>query len=499
MPNEYFTPTGYPAVSAPGTSSRMRDALANIALGFDKLPALSGQGGKFIRVKADATGLESVVLNAASISADAAGTAADLLAAHVAAGDPHAQYLTQAEGDVRYAPFGTTGVTDHGALTGLADDDHPQYLTQARGDARYALIGSGYATPTTTKGDLIARGATADARLPVGSNGHVLTADSAEALGVKWAAAGGGSGLVNWTDAIGTAAPNASIPVASLTALNAATHVDAAIVPKGDQGALLAAVPDNAAAGGNKRGNRAVDLQLLRGVATQVASGLRSVLIGGGNNTASGQDSINAGGFNNVVSGQQAAILGGNNNAVSGNSAIAIGASYAALSGEKSVGMGQVPADRGVYGVFVQGSADAGATGQRAHFVLAGMAIGTGAKVLTTNNGAAGASNQVVLGNNTAYLCEGRVVVRRTGSGFTDSKTWTFQAAIRRGGNAASTTLVAAVTPTVLTQEGVATGWALAVDADTTNGALRLTFTGDNAGHFYYACASIDTTQVAGA
>lgn len=33
------------------------------------------------------------------------------------------------------------GVSDHGALTGLADDDHPQYLNQARGDARYALLG----------------------------------------------------------------------------------------------------------------------------------------------------------------------------------------------------------------------------------------------------------------------------------------------------------------------------------------------------------------------
>lgn len=29
------------------------------------------------------------------------------------------------------------GVTDHGALTGLADDDHTQYHTDARGDARY--------------------------------------------------------------------------------------------------------------------------------------------------------------------------------------------------------------------------------------------------------------------------------------------------------------------------------------------------------------------------
>jgi len=38
------------------------------------------------------------------------------------------------------SPFsvsGTGGVTDHGALTGLADDDHPHYFNQSRGDARY--------------------------------------------------------------------------------------------------------------------------------------------------------------------------------------------------------------------------------------------------------------------------------------------------------------------------------------------------------------------------
>ena len=29
------------------------------------------------------------------------------------------------------------GVTDHGALTGLADDDHTQYHNNTRGDARY--------------------------------------------------------------------------------------------------------------------------------------------------------------------------------------------------------------------------------------------------------------------------------------------------------------------------------------------------------------------------
>jgi hypothetical protein len=48
-------------------------------------------------------------------------------------------------------------------------------------------------SPTTTKGDLIASDGTDNVRVPVGgTNGHVLTVDSAEATGVKWAAAGGG-------------------------------------------------------------------------------------------------------------------------------------------------------------------------------------------------------------------------------------------------------------------------------------------------------------------
>lgn len=51
--------------------------------------------------------------------------------------DTPAEYLTQTEGDARYAAIGSTGVTDHGALTGLADDDHTQYHNDTRGDIRY--------------------------------------------------------------------------------------------------------------------------------------------------------------------------------------------------------------------------------------------------------------------------------------------------------------------------------------------------------------------------
>lgn len=47
------------------------------------------------------------------------------------------------------------------------------------------------ASPLTTKGDLFGH-STVDARVPIGTDGQVLTADSTQALGLKWAAASGG-------------------------------------------------------------------------------------------------------------------------------------------------------------------------------------------------------------------------------------------------------------------------------------------------------------------
>jgi hypothetical protein len=67
-------------------------------------------------------------------------------------------------------------------------------VTQYYNGSAWVSIGGG-SSPLTTKGDLYTY-STTDARLGVGTNGQVLTADSAEATGLKWAAAAGGSSFV---------------------------------------------------------------------------------------------------------------------------------------------------------------------------------------------------------------------------------------------------------------------------------------------------------------
>jgi hypothetical protein len=57
--NEFYTPSGAPSSHSAGTSASMRAEFASIAAGLDKLPALTGNGGKTLRINAGGTLVET--------------------------------------------------------------------------------------------------------------------------------------------------------------------------------------------------------------------------------------------------------------------------------------------------------------------------------------------------------------------------------------------------------------------------------------------------------
>ena len=73
--------------------------------------------------------------------------------------------------------------------------------------------GSDEGTDLTTKGDLHGY-STSNTRIPIGSNDQVLTADSAQALGLKWADASAGGA---WTERANVTLTGASSSIDSST------------------------------------------------------------------------------------------------------------------------------------------------------------------------------------------------------------------------------------------------------------------------------------------
>ncbi len=72
------------------------------------------------------------------------------------------------------------------------------YGTDSGGAKGWFVLPGGGSSPLTTKGDLFGH-STVDARIPVGTNGQVLTADSTQAVGVSWQTPGAGGGAVPGT------------------------------------------------------------------------------------------------------------------------------------------------------------------------------------------------------------------------------------------------------------------------------------------------------------
>ena len=201
---------------------------------------------------------------------------------------------------------------------------------------------------------------------------------------------------------------------------------------------------------------------------SNTASGISSVISGGWNNNNSGSYGVIAGGQSNTVSNSIATIAGGTNNYADGFGSAIVGGTYGttrAISGNIVFPASVSPISSSIYGAS-----------QAALLVLGVQTTDATATVLRSNTSAAGTANQVIMPNNSAYFFRGEVVSGVTGGG--NTKGWFIEGVIKRGANAASTALVGTPTVTSSYADAGASTWTIAVTADTTNGGLAVTFTG---------------------
>lgn len=115
---------------------------------------------------------------------------------------------------------GTATVSTAGSLILPTNDAGILYFVSTGVAVFYDFIQVGATSPLTTKGDLYTF-SSSDARLPVGTNGYTLVADSAEATGLKWAApAGGGKVLqvVQFTTSTASTVTSATFTDTNITA-----------------------------------------------------------------------------------------------------------------------------------------------------------------------------------------------------------------------------------------------------------------------------------------
>lgn len=257
-------------------------------------------------------------------------------------------------------------------------------------------------------------------------------------------------------------------------------------------GAITANVPDNTAVGGNARGASAVDLQMSRSLATQVASGANA-FVAGNSNVASGAQSA-AVGFGNTASGAQA-FSSGSSNISSGILSFTAGNANTA-SGFLGASIGLRASDRGVTNKFsfASGRFISNGDAQTSWQILRGATTSVTPLVLTQDAGAASTLNCVNLPVNYAFLLEIKIVYRDTVT--RAIATWTCVSALLSCAATVGTTTIAGATLVVGSISGAPGAAVPVITADTTNGGLTITVTAPNTdlSHWVAYVQSLETS-----
>lgn len=139
-------------------------------------------------------------------------------------------------------------------------------------------------------------------------------------------------GLAYWTEGFNVIGSEITFNLSPVTGFAKANVV---VKPIGT-GGILASIPDGTVTGGNIRGQYAVDFQIGRSNANQVASGDYSVIAGGINNRASGNTSFVGAGASLLASGGSSGVVSGTSNTASGNNSFIGGGQSSTASGTDS-------------------------------------------------------------------------------------------------------------------------------------------------------------------
>jgi hypothetical protein len=265
------------------------------------------------------------------------------------------------------------------------------------------------------------------------------------------------------------------------------TNINLTLTPRGT-GALIAGYWGTSAtgsiAGGNARGARAVDLQMSRTSAAQVASGAGSSILGGERNTSSGRNTVVAGGAGNSAAGFETGVFSGTNNNVIGGSSLILGGTGNQID---NLDFGTVIGG-GIGRAYLQGQV---ANAMGGFSGVTGSAQTSRMNIKTSVTGDSTTitqlwlndvnSHMTLLGTNRIWnaklQCSAIVSVAGTGSSVVagDALVQSFELGIKRVGS--STSLVGSVITTLDQRNANMAGAAFLVDADDSNAeALRVRF-----------------------